>query len=206
MPKSPSQMKTNKWCITFWLTEGRTVDTLKTLTESMPSNWALEGQIEQGHDAEDKLHAQLFLITEWTRGTKIIKYFPNCYIDEAKNPFALKAYVHKEDTRVAVFKTIENRMPQWAQVCDKMFDWFITSTYYYTDMKLCDSEKWQFWDEFIGLSLEEGIKVDLIGVNPQYRACINKYWTNYINLAHRRQTDRQTNEMPSPPPPPQGGV
>lgn len=193
--KKLCDMKTGKWCITMWLTDGRTLDTLNELVALMPQNWRLEGQIEQGHSTDDKLHAQLFLITEQTRGTKVAKYFPHCYIDEAKNPFALKNYVHKEDTRVAEFKTIENRSPQWFQVCDKMFDWYIQEYSEELFFGIDDDEKLRRWDRFIGISLEEGMRVDIIGVNPQYRSCILRYWTNYMRLAIRRQTDRQTKKL-----------
>lgn len=194
--KQPHEMKTNKWCITYWLTEGRTQDDLNAMTQNMPSNWKLEGQIEQGHDIDDKLHAQLMLHTEQTRGTKIAKYFPSCFIDEAKNPFALKKYVHKQDTRVAEFKTVENRSPQWRVVRDKFFDWLLHREEFPATIET-EYDKYRLWDEFIGQSLEEGMEVDLIGVNPQYRCCINKYWKNGINMAIKRQqtpVDKKTDK------------
>lgn len=197
-------MKSSKWCITMWLTEGRTVDTLNELVSAMPTNWSLEGQIEQGVDSQQKLHAQLYLKTEQTRGTKITKYFPNCYIDEAKNPFALANYVHKEDTRVAEFKTVENRSPQWSVVCDKFFDWLLTQQTY-SQFEHDENKKYMAWDTFIGISIEEGMRVDIIGVNPQYRSCINKYWSNYykVALARAPPVDRQTDKTD---PSPGGGV
>lgn len=200
--KRPCDMKTNKWCITYWLTDGRTIETLNDLVAAMPSNWALEGQIEQGYDSDDKLHAQLFLKTEQTRGTKIIKYFPNCYVDEAKNPFALKNYVHKIDTRVAEFKTVENRSPQWTQVCDKFFDWLLITHDYPSQVKEetefgQESPRLQLWDQFINLSISEGMRLELIGVNPQYRSAIKRYWIGFIDAAKTRQTsvDRQTDRQ-----------
>lgn len=200
-------MKTSKWCITMWLTEGRTVDTLDELVSAMPTNWSLEGQIEQGTDSQDRLHAQLYLKTEQTRGTKVVKYFPNCYIDEARNPFALKNYVHKEETRVAEFKTVENRSPQWSKVVDKFFDWVVQGLYY-SQHEREDEKKLEAWDKFIGISIEEGMRIDVIGVNPQYRSCIMRYWSSYYTVALRRvepspsvdrQTDRQeVASIPSP--------
>lgn len=193
-------MKTNAWAITYWLTEGRSVDTLNELVQAMPNNWAMEGQIEQGHDSDDRLHAQLLLKTEQTRGTRIAKFFPNCHISEAKNRFALKSYVHKEDTRVDVFKSVENRSPQWSVVCDKFFDYLVANPMGSPPILEKDEEvKYVWWDRFIGLSIEEGMRVELIGVNPQYRSCINKYWANFYRQARTRadpsidkKTDRQT--------------
>jgi len=206
--KSPSQMKTNRWCITYWLTDGRTIESLNELVKNMPENWALEGQIEQGVDSQQKMHAQLFLKTEQTRGTKITKYFPNCYIDEARNPFALEKYVHKEETRVQEFITIENRSPQWQVVRDKFFEWLIQNEPFYglvkDDMDERVSPRLELWDKFITLSIAEGMNVELVGVNPQYRSAIRRYWSGFIVRAEGRlssttsidkKTDRQIPEV-----------
>lgn len=190
--KQPHQMKTTRWCITYWLTEGRSLDSLNELVANMPQNWSLEGQIEQGHDKDDKLHAQLFLKTEQTRGTKIQKYFPDCYIDEAQNPFALKNYVHKKDTRVAEFKTVENRSPQWRLVVEKFADWLVLSR---AHNQHDDQQRLELWDSFILESIKEGMNIDIIGVNPQYRSCIVRYWDAYVYKALHRQIDRQTSPV-----------
>lgn len=201
-------MKTNRWCITYWLTDGRTIESLNELVKNMPENWALEGQIEQGVDSQQKLHAQLFLKTEQTRGTKITKFFPNCYIDEARNPFALEKYVHKEETRVQEYMTIENRSPQWQVVRDKFFDWLIENEPFYghvkDDMDERVSPRLELWDKFITLSIAEGMNVELIGVNPQYRSAVRRYWTGFVARAEGRlssttsidkKTDRQIPEV-----------
>lgn len=206
--KKPHQMKTNKWCITMWLTDGRTIDTLNEYVQAMPTNWAIEGQIEQGHSTDDKLHAQLFLKTEQTRGTKVAKYFPNCYLDEAKNPFALKNYVHKKDTRVAEFKSVENRSPQWSVVSDRFFEWILQQRPRAIGV-IDDDERMGYWDEFIGLSIQEGMRVDLVGVNPQYRSCVMRYWTSYLIAAEARlstntSVDKKTDK--TEPPVAEGGV
>lgn len=198
-PTPLHQMKTTKWCLTYWLTEGRTLETLKDLTDHMPTHWKLEGQIEQGYDSQDQLHAQLMLHTEQTRGTKIAKYFPNTYIASAQNKFALAKYVHKVETRVAEFKTIANRSPSWPVVRDKFYEWYCAN--HDVMLKVEEEQRYSYWDHFIGLSMREGMEVDLIGVNPQYRSCINRYWTFMIDRTMAalppvdRQTDRQTDPL-----------
>lgn len=146
----------------------------------MPPDWHLEGQIEQGVDSQQNLHAQLFLKTPQTRGTRIAKFFPHTHIEESRNRFANQNYVHKSETRVAEFKTIENRMPQWHVVRDKFYEWYVEKHADQLTMRVDDEEKLRYWDHFIGISLEEGMSVDIIGVNPQYRSCIMKYWTYMI--------------------------
>lgn len=193
-------MRATAWCITMWLTEetGYTKETIDAFTQAMPNDWSLEGQMEQGHDS-GKLHYQLLLKTPQTRGTRIAKFFPKCYIDEAQKFHALKQYVHKQDTRVAVFKTIENRSPQWSMVCDKFFDWIVRNEPQSTFFGVVEEERMRLWDKFIGISIEEGMRVDVIGVNPQYRSCIQRYWSNYIAFAQTRvpvdNVDRQTNSQ-----------
>jgi len=173
-------MKTTRWMLVYWLTEGRTLETLDQLVQNMPSDWAIEGQIEQGVDSQQKKHAQLFLKTPQCRGTKITKHFPNTTIDEARNRHALENYVHKDETRIAEFKTVENRSPQWHVVRDKFYEWYVEKHADKLAFKVEDEEKLKYWDIFIGISLEDGMNIDVIGVNPQYRSCIMKYWYNMI--------------------------
>lgn len=194
-------MRATAWCITMWLTEetGYTKETIDTFVQNMPNDWSLEGQMEQGHDS-GKLHYQLLLKTPQTRGTRVQKFFPKCYIDEAHKFHALKQYVHKEDTRVGEFKTVENRSPQWSTVCDRFFTWVLSTQPMCGFFGTLDEEKLRLWDKFIGISIEEGMRVDIIGVNPQYRSCITRYWSNYIELAKTRglpvdKVDRQTNSQ-----------
>lgn len=210
-----SAMRQTAWSITMWMTDetGYTPDTINEFVQNMPNDWALEGQQEMG-DKSKGLHYQLLLRTPQTRGTRIAKFFPKCHIEDARNYHALKNYVHKEDTRVAEFKTVENRSPQWSVVCDKFFDWVLLNEPTVEFFQTADEERLRIWDKFIGLSIEEGMRVDIIGVNPQYRSCIIRYWPNYLRLAKTRapvdKIDRQTNSQspppPPPPPPPSGGV
>lgn len=187
--KSPSEMKATRWMLVHWLTEGRTREGFDALVQNMPSDWAVEGQVEQGEGSDGKLHLQLYLKTPQCRGTKITKYFPGTTIDEARNGFALQNYVHKEETRVGEFKTVENRSPQWHVVRDKFYEWYVDAHADQLGHRVDDEEKVKYWDYFIGLSLEEGMNVDVLGVNPQYRSCIMKYWTHMIRrtLAARQQ-------------------
>lgn len=194
-------MRATAWCITMWLTDGTgyTPESIHELTQAMPNDWSLEGQMEMGKDSDEKLHYQLLLKTPQTRGTRIQKFFPKCYIDEAQKYHALKTYVHKVNTRVGEFKTVENRSPQWSTVCDKFFDWLLCEQPETGFFGVVDEERMRLWDKFIGISLEEGMRVDIIGVNPQYRSCIGRYWLNYMALAKSRapvdNVDRQTNSQ-----------
>jgi len=199
--KTLSQMKQTAWSITMWMTDktGYTPETINEFVQNMPNDWSLEGQIEQGKTSQTDLHYQLLLKTPQTRGTRIAKFFPKCHIEDARKFHALKNYVHKADTRVAEFKTVENRSPQWSVVCDRFFDWVLVEQPEMGFFGVVDEERMRLWDRFIGLSIQEGMRVDVIGVNPQYRSCIMRYWSDYIELAKTRapvdKLDRQTNRQ-----------
>lgn len=199
--KSLSQMKQTAWSVTMWLTDdtGYTEDTIQQFVQSMPNDWALEGQIEQGERSQKNLHFQLLLKTPQTRGTRISKFFPKCHIEEARKFHALQNYVHKADTRVSEFKTVENRSPQWSVVCDTFFDWILRDQTDNGFFGVVEDQRMSLWDTFIGISIEEGMRVDIIGVNPQYRSCILRYWLNYLARAKTRASvdkiDKQTNRQ-----------
>jgi len=204
--KAPlSSMKATHWSLTHWLTDGRTREGFDALVQQMPPDWHIEGQIEQGVDSDQRVHCQMYLKTPQTRGSRIQKFFPHTHIEEGRNRFALQNYVHKEDTRVAEFKTVENRSPQWHIVRDKFYEWYVTAHADKLAFRVDDDEKLKYWDHFIGMSLEEGMSVDIIGVNPQYRSCIMKYWNNMIRrtlvLNPPTSVDKcldKTNPAPSP--------
>lgn len=188
----------------MWLTEetGYTPDTYKEFAALMPQDWALEGQVEQGKDSQQNLHCQLRLKTPQCRGTRVAKFFPKCHIEPARNKYALGQYVHKADTRVAELKTVENKFPRWTEVRNRFYDWFLHEHGDNHPYLLEDEHKLRFWDQFIGLCQREGLEVDIIGVNPQYRSCIIKYWNDQLINAQQRlesptsvdKIDRQTED------------
>lgn len=212
--KALSDMKTTRWSITMWLTDetGYTKETLQQFAQAMPSEWALEGQIEQGENSDKRLHAQLFLKTPQTRGTRIAKYFPKCHIEETRNALANQQYVHKQETRVGEFKTVENKFPQWKEVRIRFYKWFVAEKLKDYQFRLDDDFKMKFWDEFINASIRERMEVHLIGVNPQYRSAIMKYWDGDLQNAIEdsaappsvdkidRQTEDNEKVVADPPP------
>lgn len=149
--------------------------------------WGVEGQLERG--AEGTEHYQLMVKTPQVRFSAIKRVFPTAHIEPARNVRALEAYVHKDDTRLETMKKVEVSFLTWPQVRDKFIEW-LCETHDVMSDSFHDEDKLRLWDEFIGLSIEEGMNVDLIGVNPQHRSCILRYWSSYV----RRQLDsRQTN-------------
>lgn len=161
--------------------------------------WGVEGQLEVGEEGTQ--HYQLMVKTPQERFAALKKVFPTAHIEVARNRKALEQYVHKEETRVEALKSIDVTFLTYPQVRAQFFRWLVDECLHLSLYRDPDDRLAQ-WDRFIGLSIEEGMNVDLIGMNPQHRGCISKYWRHYIayelsrrQTEERRQEDRQTEEQ-----------
>lgn len=152
--------------------------------------WTVEGQVEKCPETGN-LHFQLRVKTSQIRARAVMDAFPQAEIQIARNDKALQNYVHKEETRHEELKEVK-LFVTWHMVRDKFYDWLLTEID--TSFGVLDEERLKLWDRFIAHSWEEGVECDLMGVNPQYRSCIIKYWSTGIRLAdlRRQKTDRQT--------------
>lgn len=162
------------------------------------SGWGIEGQIERGEQGTE--HYQLMVKTPQVRFSAVKKMFPTAHIELARNRAALKAYVHKEETRVEEVKKVEMTFLTYPMVRNQFFQWLVR-THPEAHGALFDHEgRLQLWDQFIGLSIREGMECDLIGMNPQNRACIARYWFHYIyRIVDTRQTDAEDVSVPTIP-------
>lgn len=152
--------------------------------------WGVEGQLERGEEGTE--HYQLMVKTPQVRFAAVKKVFPTAHIEVARNRKALEQYVHKEETRVESLKSIEVTFLTYPQVRSQFFKWLVERKFFESNT-LDPEARLRLWDEFIGLSIEEGMHVDLIGMNPQHRGCISKYWRHYIAYEYsRRQTDERS--------------
>lgn len=179
--------RATKWSVTINMKNVSRETAEECIARARQSNWEVIGQIEKGESGTE--HYQLALKTPQVRFTAVKKMFPTAHIEVAKDWNALLHYVQKEDTRVETLKKVELQFVTFKMVRDKFFEWFCTRSPPFAPVR-DDEQKLSYWDQFIGLSIQEGIECDVLGVNPQYRSCIMRYWDSYI----RRQTDRQTQE------------
>jgi len=180
------------------------------INQARLSNWGVQGQIEVGKEGTE--HYQLLVKTPQVRFSAVKKVFPTAHIEKARNVKALETYVHKEEGRVEEMKTIERKFVAFPEVRNKFFMWVIEEGHESTG---CYDRKLAYWDEFIGLSIQERIECDVVGVNPQYRSIIQRYWNSFVAVALEdkeknnlkyyhslpdtivdRQTDRQTVNIP----------
>lgn len=182
--------RATKWSVTINLKTVKKDTAESCISTARQKGWNVFGQLEVGDEGTE--HYQLAVATPQLRFTAIKKVFPTAHIEVAKDWTALLKYVHKEDTRKE--KMIEMNFVSYQMVRDKFFDFILTTNHAAPEFPLLDETKMFLWDSFIGHSLENGIECDLVGVNPQYRSCITKYWSSYIVLSTRRQIVRQTTD------------
>jgi len=172
------------------------------IDQARQANWGVQGQIEEGKEGTP--HYQLLVKTPQVRFSAVKRIFPTAHIEKARNVKALEKYVHKEEGRLEGMKTIERKFVQFPEVRKKFFQWVIEEEH---DQVSDYDRKLSIWDEFISLSIRERIECDVIGVNPQYRSIIQKYWLAYVDVAKEdrqryvdaRQTDSQTADIPVSP-------
>lgn len=187
-------IRASSWAVTAFFDTPKTGSraTVESYIErAREMGWGVEGQIEKCPTTGSH-HFQLLVRTPQTRISAIKRCFPHCDVSPARNVKALQTYVNKEETRVESMKKVEVTFLTWKMVRDKFFEWLVKELdiealfTHDTDARLA------LWDKFIGLSIGEGMEVDTLGVNPQYRSCIIKYWASYVH----RQIDRQTAIIP----------
>lgn len=189
-----TKVKAYGWSLTVWHSKTPPELFKEYLAQALASHpkWSIHGQQEEG-EKSGKPHYQLFLKTpDQPRKSTLIKFFPAVHIESENNRAALEKYVHKEETRTGEFKSVERSHITFKETCLQFFRYLERQDL--IDEKYTTEERLALWDEFIELSVGEGIVVDIIGVNPQYRSCIGKYWNGYITQYTRQ--DNKTQDTP----------
>lgn len=183
-----SKVRATCWSVTCNLKNVSRATVESCMEAARSKGWGVQGQVEVG--AEGTEHFQLMIRTPQERFSALKKVFPTAHIEVARNPKALEQYVDKEDTCKEKLKKIEVTFLTYPQVRKQFFQWVVTHDPPFPPYLNHDG-RLDAWDQFIGLSIEEGMDVDLIGMNPQHRGCICKYWRSYVarEVASRQPED-----------------
>lgn len=161
------------------------------IAEARQKGWKVEGQVERGEQGTE--HYQLIVQTPQVRFSALKKAFPRAHIEVARNVSALRAYVQKEETRVASLKVDQSMYPSQLQ----LFSWY--SLYYYEVKKdYPNKTNLEIFDLMCGQKIRQGYYIGAECMNPQIRAFIKKFGEH---MAHREKNkrdslDRQTDRQP----------
>jgi len=160
------------------------------------SGWKLTGQHEIGKEGTP--HFQGMLKTPQVRFTAVKKEFPRAHIEVAKSPAALNAYVHKEETRVAVHEEQLNIFTAQKVIAAKwkperfkevIEDW-IDKDPSFGDIAL------RYVDELVATEIENGTMcLEFIGINPMWRSSWKKFYASIITR-HVRNSSAQCEPPP----------
>lgn len=187
--------RSNRWSVTINCKTVSRATAEECIDRARQSGWKVYGQLESGESGTE--HYQLAVSTPQVRFSAVKKMFPTAHIEVAKDWNALMSYCKKEDTRVESLKEVASPYLPWSQL-RQMFAEYVCEDEFL--IHTTDPERrLQVWDRFIGHLIEEGNEVDLMGMNANYRACISRYWHNYLNryMQTKRQTDTQECLLPT---------
>lgn len=167
----------------------------EAMNNARQKGWTVEGQLEQGKDGTP--HYQIYLYTRTqVRFSAVKKIFARAHIEPARNPVALKSYVHKEDTAVGALPKADNKFATATQ----LFKWF--GAEYNVERNLSqnhaitDSNALKIFDTTCNMYIRKGYYIEQIAVNPQIRAAIKRF---HASIADREQLAAETEETISVP-------
>lgn len=151
----------------------------------LPSSWYLEGQLEKG-DETGTLHYQGMLRTPQVRWSAVKKVFPRAHVEPARNPIALKKYVHKEETRVAAVAAIPTLFEYQTIIAEKWVeDEFKARIQRYVEANQIpdiDVVALRYIDSLVAADVESGRRgAEYIAINPMWRSSWKYFWRSIIN-------------------------
>jgi len=162
------------------------------------AGWKVDGQLEKG-DKEGTPHYQLMVSTPQVRFTAVKKMFPTAHIEIARKPQALKAYVHKEDTRVGELPEQNEFYPSLAKFWDLLIPELSPLMEYGSEV-VNPKRRLDQLDDAVRKLIAKGYHVEGIGMNPATRSAWNAYNTailsrHELEKNRREETDRQTDRQ-----------
>lgn len=174
----------------------------------LPPGWSVEGQLEQGENGT--IHYQAMLKTPQCRFSAVKAVFPRAHVEVARNAKALKAYVHKDETRVAEVAPQKSvNVYEYVNVVASEITFDMTKAYFIQRQEMRrsvglkedeteDEMILEFIDDIIRSKIEEGqIGLEFLAVNPIWRSVWKRFWRAIIRRsevlrAKSEETDRQT--------------
>jgi len=101
--------------------------------------WVVDGQLEKGENGTQ--HYQIMLKTPQVRFSAVKKAFPRAHIEVARNVAALKAYVHKEETKEGDLPTTSEFYPSLSKFWQLVRKDFVERNW----LDMVNNDQW--WEE-----------------------------------------------------------
>ena len=172
------------------------------ISRAAQAGWKVEGQLEKGENGTE--HYQLMVNTPQTRFTAIKKMFPTAHIEVARKPAALKAYVHKEDTREGDLPAPNEYYPSLAKFWCLLVEHLVPLPQKVVEIGTTkptpDRRRLEQLDATCRILITNGYHVEGIAVNPSTRSAWNSFASAIIQRTQnekirREETDRQTDRQ-----------
>lgn len=149
----------------------------------LPPSWSLDGQLERGSEGTE--HYQGMLKTPQVRFSAVKKLFPRAHIEVARNPNALKKYVHKEETRVAEVDRIPTLFEYQTIIASKWveneFQERLKRAIQANQVPDFDEIAMRYIDSLVAADIESGrCGAEFIAINPMWRCSWKKFWRSII--------------------------
>lgn len=188
--------RATRWSVTINLKNVARSTADECIARARQTGWRVYGQLEKG-DTTGTEHFQLVVATPQVRFSAVKKMFPTAHIEVANDWDALMSYCQKDDTRVESLKEVSSNYLPWSQLRQMFAEYVLEDEF--TIHTSDPDRRLQVWDRFIGDLIEKGYEVDLMGMNANYRACVSRYWHNYLRryMKTERQTDTQELTLPT---------
>lgn len=154
---------------------------------NMPAGWCIEGQGEVGKEGTP--HLQLMLKTPQVRFSAVKRHFQRANISAARNPTALKKYVHKEETRSGESIQVKSPIPtlfEYETIVAKMWNEDEFQIRWQTAIRLekmpdINEVAMKYIDSLVAIDIENGRRgAEFIAINPMWRSAWIKFWRSII--------------------------
>jgi len=191
--------------------------TEQELQAQLPAGWRIEGQLEQGE--QGTTHYQAMLRTPQVRFSAVKQVFPRAHIEVAKNPKALAAYVHKEETRLREVESRQSDIPtlwDFQTTIANMWDYELFEKFCERVRLITKGDEGEaallYIDSLVNDQIRQGVKgVEFIAINPLWRSSWKRFWRSILFRnkkynASQAQLPQAIDEAPAPdvPESPQG--
>lgn len=176
--------------------------TLDEYSIPLPVGWKLEGQLEKGEQGTE--HYQGMLRTPQVRFSAVKKLFVRAHIEVAKNPVALKKYVHKEETRVAEVERIPTLFEYQTIIAGKWIEaeYVAKVEFAVKSGKIPDFDEiaMRYIDCLVARDIEQGRRgAEFIAINPMWRSSWKHFWRSIIIRNGRSSEDEGTQNAEAAP-------